>query len=223
MVIYGWCKMSLSSHYIYYKRNGTTYSIKLYTSISDFAGYTSHYIAVNIGGTTYYAPSHITSNSNDTYLRYRMNGSTYIVKNGYSLYQIPAGTYTPTAFRDLIAASFGVTTWSQGNGGYIQRTFNYASAGTHFMQNNKTPGSGSSSTSEVVRLYSYGSSPFHYYWLTGSYWSVSPQWNGVAIVVTNGNLLYGIGLSCGGQGDSAILRGYTGYPITLYYGLNIAS
>ena len=80
-----------------------------------------------------------------------------------------------------------------------------------------------SSVNEVVRLYSYGSSPFHYYWLTGSYWSVSTQWFGVAAVLTYGNSLYGIGLSCGGQGDSQILREYNGYPITLYNGLNIAS
>lgn len=214
--------MSLSSHYVYYRRNGTTYSIKLYTSISDFSGYTSKYLSVNIGGTTYYAPMTTASDSYDSYLRcYKDN--TYIIKNGYSTYQIPAGTYTPTAFRDLIATSFGVTNWYKGNGGYIQRTFNYASAGTHFMQNNKTPGSGSSSVSEVVRLYSYGSSPFHYYWLTGSYWSVSTQWFGVANVVTYDNSLSGIGLSCGGQGDSKILREFNGYPITLYYGLNIAS
>ena len=220
MVTYGWCKMSLSSHYVYYRRNGTTYSIKLYTSIGDFSGYTSKYLSVNIGGTTYYAPMSTASDSYDSYLRCYID-YVYTIKNGYPTYQIPAGTYTPTAFRDLIAKSFGVTNWSQGNGGYIQRTFNYASAGTHFMQNSKTPGSGSSSVSEVVRLYSYGSSPFHYYWLTGSHWSAETQWYGVATVVTSGNLLYGIGIECGGQGASQILRGYNGYPITLYNGLNI--
>ena len=213
--------MSLSSHYIYYKRNGTTYSIKLYTSISDFAEYTSHYIAVNIGGITYYAPSHVTSNSNDTYLRYKMNGSTYIVKNGYSIYQIPAGTYSPIAFAEMIKSSFGISSYYSGTGSYIQRTFNYSSEGTHFIQNGKSPASGTTLASETVRIYSYGSSPFHYFWLTGHLWRSSTSWVPVAFV--SGKTLYGIGLTSGGISSASIIKEFASYPITVLTGFNITS
>lgn len=213
--------MSLSSHYIYYKRNGTTYSIKLYTSISDFAGYTSHYIAVNIGGITYYAPSHVTSNSNDTYLRYSMNGGTYIVKNGYSTYQIPAGTYSPIAFAEMIKSSFGISSYFNGTGSYIQRTFNYSSEGTHFIQNGKSPASVATLASETIRIYSYGSSPFQYFWLTGLLWQGNPTWEPVAIV--SGGILYGIGLTSGGKSSACILEKFAAYPITVLTGFNITS
>ena len=76
--------MSVSTHKLYYRRAGTTYSIELYTSLADI-GSPTHYFSQRIGDSTLYAPVSTDSDSNDSYLRCRISGSTYIVKSKYKV------------------------------------------------------------------------------------------------------------------------------------------